>query len=77
MDGCPRHASRKWRCFGRKNLGRRPSTCVNEWSPGRSALWCVDATLIVAGAVGVVLLKSGANSKTFVVADDANDSPDS
>jgi hypothetical protein len=43
---------------------------LNEWSPGRAALWCVDASLIVAGAV---LVSRGANTKTFVVADDANE----
>jgi hypothetical protein len=44
----------------------------HEWSPGRLALWCVDATLIVASAVGVAHLRSGAHTKAFVVADDAN-----
>ena len=38
-----------------------------ETSSGQIALWCVDAALIVAGAVSVVLLQ---NSR-FVVADDA------
>ena len=44
----------------------------HEWSPGRLVLWSVDATLIVAGAVGVVLARRGASSKKFVVADDAH-----
>jgi len=29
----------------------------HEWSPGRLAFWCVDATLIVTSAVGVVLAR--------------------
>jgi hypothetical protein len=33
---------------------------LNEWSPGRAALWCVDASLIVASAVGVVLVRNRA-----------------
>ncbi len=38
-----------------------------EVASGRIALWCVDAALIVAGTMGVVLLQN----KRFVVADDA------
>jgi hypothetical protein len=48
----------------------------HEISSGRVALWCVDAVLIVAGAVGVVLVRRGANTKKLVVADDANGLPD-
>jgi len=47
----------------------------HEWSPGRLALWCVDATLIVAAAVGVVLVRRRAITKTFILADDADSPP--
>ena len=43
-----------------------------EMSPGRAALWCVDAVLVVASALGVVWMCGKANPSTFVVADDAN-----
>jgi hypothetical protein len=39
----------------------------HEVASGRIALWCVDATLIVASAVGVALFQN----RRFVVADDA------
>ncbi len=43
-----------------------------EVSTARIGLWCVDAALVVAGAVGVVFLRRGASNETVVVADDAN-----
>ncbi len=46
----------------------------HEISPGRLALWSVDAALIAIGAVGVGLVKSSVNSTEIVAADDANNS---
>ena len=39
-----------------KSRGRRPSTFAHELSPARVTLWCVDAALIVAAAVGAVIV---------------------
>ena len=43
-----------------------------EVSTARIGLWCVDAALIVAGAVGVVFARRGAIADNVVEADDAN-----
>ena len=43
-----------------------------EASPTRMALWCLDAALVMTGAVIVVAIKS----RRFVVADDATPTPD-
>jgi len=48
----------------------------HEISSGSVTLWCVDAVLIAAGAVGTVLIRRDANTQKVVVADDANQSPD-
>jgi hypothetical protein len=44
----------------------------HEVASGSVKLWCVDAALIVAGALSVVFVRRGATEKQIVVADDAS-----